>query len=342
VADEVRLTLGDHKRTGAAQPPPLTPQAYEAYDLYLKGRYFWNRRTREGFQQAIECFQQAIAKDPNYAQAYAGLADSYALLSGYSLTPQTESMPRARAAALKALALDDGLAEAHTSFALITENYDWDWPTAEKEYRRAIELNPNYATAHQWYAEYLTWQGRFEEAFAENERARQLDPLSLIIAADHAAILFYARQYDRAIVQFRDVLEMEPTFSRAHLIVSAYVEKGQFADALVEIGKFGAPDSGPEKWSFLANVYGRAGQPAEARHALEKLQQVYRHQHVGPDPILWAYIGMGDRDQAFLWFEKAYADHSNVLTSLRVNPALDSLRGDARFEDLMRRVRLAQ
>jgi TolB-like protein/DNA-binding winged helix-turn-helix (wHTH) protein/Flp pilus assembly protein TadD len=341
VAREIPLRLVDAKAAVPASHALLGPQEYEAYDLYLKGRYFWNKRTPRGFQQAIECFQQAIAKDPTDARAYAGLADSYALLSGYTQTPQTESMPKARAAALKALELDEGLAEAHTSLALITENYDWDWKTAEKEYRRAIELNPNYATAHHWYAEFLSWQGRFDEAFAESERARQLDPLSLIIASDNAAILFYSRQYDRAIAQCRSVLEMEPNFPRAHLVVAAYAENGQLADALSDLEKW--HDGQPEAWTWAwrAYIYGRAGQQVQARHALVKLQQLYRHQTIGPDPILWAYVGVGDRDQAFAWFEKAYADHSNLLTSLKVNPAYDALREDPRFQDLMRRVGLA-
>src|SRR5712692_5618949 len=167
IADEFELTLGTHKPAIPISQTALSPQAFEAYDLYLKGQYFWNKRTVQAFQQGIDYFQQAIAKDPSYARAYAGLADSYALLGAYSLAPQTEFMPKARAAALKALQIDETLAEAHTALALITENYDWDWQTAEKEYRRAIELNPNYATAHHWYAEYLTWLGRFDEAFRE-------------------------------------------------------------------------------------------------------------------------------------------------------------------------------
>ena len=271
----------------------------------MKGRFFWNKRTGQGFQQAIDYFLQAIAKDPNYARAYTGLADSYALLGGYSTTPQTVSMPKARAAALKALELDPGLAEAHTSLALITENFDYDWGTAEKEYRRAIELNPNYATAHHWYAEFLSLQGRFPEALAESERARQLDPLSLIIAADHGVILFYARQYDASIAQFLAVQEMEPAFPRAGMVVAPYIEKHQFAEALAEL----------KRWDDMRGT---------------------------PDPMLWALIGVGDRDEAFAWFEKAYAGHSNALTSLKVNPGFDGLRSDPRFQNLMRRVGLAQ
>ncbi len=339
VAQEIPLGLVDAKPTAAAHRPALHPQQYEAYDLYLKGRYFWNKRTPRGLQQAIECFQQAVAKDPNYARAYSGLADSYALLGGYTLASQRESMPKARAAALKALELDEGLAEAHTSLALITENYDWDWKTTEKEFRRAIELNPNYATAHHWYAEFLAWQGRFDEALAESERARQLDPLSLIIASDNAAILYYSRQYDLAIAECRAVLEMEPNFPRAHLVIPAYVEKAQFAEALADVDKW--DDAGPWMWAWRAYVYGREGKRPQARHALEQLLKLNRREKIGPDPILWAYVGMGDRDAAFVWFEKAYANHSNTLTGLKVDPAFDPLRGDPRFQDLMRRVGLA-
>jgi len=343
IGDEIQLTLGDHRRIDTARRSYLSPQAYEAHDLYLKGRFFWNKRTGQGFQQAIEYFQQAIAKDPTYSRAYTGLADSYALLGGYSLRPQTELMPKARAAALKALELDPELSEAHTSLALITENFDYDWETAEKEYRRAIELNPNYATAHHWYAEYLSLQGRFPEALAESERARELDPLSLIIGADQGVILFYARQYDASIAQFRAVKEMDPAFPRAGMVIAPYIEKGQFADALAELNEWDERNGEEEMtWAWRAFVYGRSGQTAQARQALAKVRQYYDHGHRSPDPVLWALIGMGDRDEAFVWFEKAYADHSNVLTSLKVNPGFDGLRSDSRFQNLRRRVRLAQ
>jgi len=342
ISDEIQVALGEHKRITPIEQASLSPQGLEAYDLYLRGRYFWNKRTTEGFQRAIGYFQQAIAQNPNYAPAYAGLADSYTLLNVYSLAPQTEFMPKARAAALKALELDERLAEAHTSLALITENYDWDWQTAEKEFRRAIELNPNYATAHHWYAEYLTWLGRFDDALRESERARQLDPLSLIIAADNGAILYFSRQYDRAIEQFHTVLEMEPGFPRAHLVLYAYVEKGMYAEAVADIEKRGEPDDTPWKWSALAYVYGRSGQPVQARHALEKLEQLYRRQPMDPAAILSAYVGMGKNDQAFAWLEKAYAQHSSGLTSLKVDPGYDPLRNDPRFQDLLRRVGLAQ
>jgi TolB-like protein/DNA-binding winged helix-turn-helix (wHTH) protein len=341
IGDEIQLTLGEHRRIDTARQSSMSPQAYEAYDLYLKGRFFWNKRAA-GFQQAIDYFQQAIAKDPNYARAYTGLADSYALLGGYTLTPQIELMPKARAAALKALELDPELSEAHTSLALITENFDYDWETAEKEFHRAIELNPNYATAHHWYAEFLSQQGRFPEALAESERARELDPLSLIIAADRGVILLYARQYDASIAQFRAVKEMEPGFPRAGMVVAPYVEKQQYADALAELKEW-ADFRGESEWTWAwrAFVYGRSGQSAQARLALAKVKQFYDHGHHSPDAMLWALVGMGNRDEAFVWFEKAYADHSNALTSLKVNPGFDGLRSDPRFQNLMRRVRLA-
>jgi TolB-like protein/DNA-binding winged helix-turn-helix (wHTH) protein/Tfp pilus assembly protein PilF len=345
IADEIQLTLGeDHKKRAATdRKPAAAPRSYEAYDLYLKGLYFWNKRTAEGFQQAIDYFRQAIAKDPNYARAYSGLADSYALIGGYRMVPQAEFMSKARVAALRALEIDDQSPEAHTALALITENYDWDWETAEREYRRAIQLDPNYATAHHWYAECLTWEGRFDEAFRESERARQLDPLSLIIAADNGAILYFSRQYERAIEQFRAVLEMEPSFPRAHIVVNAYVEMGSFADALADVERQRRV-LGNEAWvwSMRAYIYGREGQTAQARHALGKLEESNRRGQVDPVAFVSPYAALGDKDQAFRWLEKGYSQHSNAMTTLKVEPGYDPLRSDPRFQDLMKRVGLAQ
>jgi len=342
IADEIQLTLGDNRRrTDIASKSYLSREQYSGYDLYLKGLYFWNKRTVPGFQQAIEYFQQAIAKDPSYAPAYAGLADSYALLGGYSLLYQSDLMPTARAAALRALELDEGLAEAHTALALIVQNYDFDWQTAEREFRRAIQLNPNYATAHHWYAEHLALLGRFDDALRESERARQLDPLSLIIATDNGAILYFSRQYDRAIEQFRAVLDMEPDYPRGGLVVHAYDQKGMFAEAMALVEKRQRVDGdGPSSWSEKAYIYGRSGKPAEARHALDRLQQFYQGHPTDAAAMIWAWSGV-DKEQALAWLEKGYAQHSNALTTLKVEPAYDWLRGDPRFQDLMRRVRLA-
>jgi len=342
IADEIQLTLGDRKRNDHVLQPSLSPQSYEAHEFYLKGRYFLNKRTSESLQQAIEYFQQAVDRDPTYARAYAGLADSYALISGYNLTARTDSMPKARAAALRALQIDDNLAEAHNSLALVAENYDWDWQTAEKEFRRAIELDPNYATAHHWYAECLSLQGRFDEAFAEIERARQLDPLSLIIATDHGAIQYFSRQYSPAIEEFRAVLDMERNFPRAHMLDSAYAQKGMYADALADVKKWRRVEDGPWAQGYLVYVYGRSGQRTRARHELEKLEQLYRRQRLDPAPMLLAYIGLGDKDEAFYWLEKSYVAHSTMLTTLKVEPIYDPLRSDPRFQELMRRVGLAQ
>jgi TolB-like protein/DNA-binding winged helix-turn-helix (wHTH) protein/Tfp pilus assembly protein PilF len=341
ISDEIQVALGDRKPIPPQGQAPLSPQSYEAYDLYLKGQYFWNKRTTEGFQRAIDYFQQAIAKDPNYARAYAGLADSYALIAGYSGVPTGDFMARARAAARRAVELDDSLPEAHTALALVVQNYDFDWQTAKAEFRRAIALNPNYATAHQWYAEHLMWQGRFQEALAESERARQLDPLSLIIASDNGVILLYSRQYDRAIAQFRSVLDMDPNFSHAHMIRGAYVEKGMFAEALALSEKFRLVDE-PWYWASLAHIYGRAGRQKEARDALRRLLHLRRRRPIDPMEIAFAHVGMGNGGLALSCLEQAYEQHSIGLTALKVDPVYDPLRSDPRFQDLLRRVGLAQ
>jgi TolB-like protein/DNA-binding winged helix-turn-helix (wHTH) protein/Tfp pilus assembly protein PilF len=343
IADGIQLPLG-HSDAAPAPQPVRPPASYDAYDLYLKGRYFWNKRNREGFQQAVGWFEQAINKDPNNAPAYAGLADCYAMMSGYGLVPAKEYMPKARSAALRALQIDDSLSEAHTSLAIIAQNYDWEWQTAEKEYRRAIELNPNYATAHHWYAESLAFQGRFEQALAESERARQLDPLSLIIAADNGAIHYFARDYDRAIERFRAVLDMDPGFTRAHLIIAAYVEKNQFKEALADIERWRrTAGDAPWMWAWEAYVYGRAGESLRAQHAMQKLQQLNRSWQLDPAQYFdLAYAGTKDKDKWLAWLDSASRDHSNVLIDVKVDPMYDPLRDDTRFQDLIRRVGLAR
>lgn len=341
ISGEIQSALGENRPIAPVPEPTLSPEAFEAYNLYLKGQYFWNKRTVEGFQEAIGYFRQATDKDPTYARAYAGLAASYALIGTYSGTPAAGSASQARAAALRALQLDDNLPEAHAALALIVQNHDYDWQTADKEFKRAIELNPNYATGHHWYAEHLAWRGRFDEALRESERARQLDPLSLIIAADNGAILYYFRQYDRAIAQFNAVRELDPSFPRTAIIFAAYVQKGMFAEAEVDIEKH-MPGDNPWHWSSLAYTYGRAGNQAKAEDALKKLLNLNQRQLVDPMVIAPAYIGMGNNDQAIVWLEKAYAQHSNGLTALKVDPAYDPLRDDPRFQNLLRRVGLIQ
>ncbi|MGC1105974.1 MAG: winged helix-turn-helix domain-containing protein [Candidatus Acidiferrales bacterium] len=342
-ADEIQNTLGGVRKRIAANFSPIeTPTSYEAYDLYVKGRFFWNKRTIVGFQQAISYFQQAIAKDPSYARAYSGLADSYALTCSYNYTPPNDYIPKARAAALHALQLDNNLAEAHASLGLIAENFDWDWQTAGKEFRRAIQLDPNYPTAHQWYAEYLAWQGRFDEAFAESERARQLDPMSLIIATDHGALLYYSHQYDRAIEQFRTTLEMEPNFPRAHILMYAYVQEGKFDAALADLKQWSNFGDFPDLWAFEAYVYGREGKIALAQRDLAEFERVDTDN--AADNI-WihviVYAGMGDRDKMFAYLQEAVQKHLNILTALKADPVYDPYRSDPRFQAILRKVGLA-
>ena len=340
IADEIDLTFGRSRKSPPPHPQPTAPATFEAYDLYLKGRYFWNKRTPADFQRAASYFQQSIDKDPRYARAYAGLSDTYALMSSWFVVPATEFMPRARAAALQALQLDDTLAEAHTSLALISEDYEYDWQTAEKEYRRAIQLDPQYPTAHQWYAECLSFEGRFDEALAESDKARQLDPLSLIIATDHAAILYFAGQYDRAIEQFNAVLAMEPTFVRAHMLSYAYVEKEMFSEALAT-SKAWHHNDGTPMWETQVYVYGRWGKNDLAQRAFEKYEHWRSGRHeLSPFSLLHAYIATGKKDEALAFLQKGYREHSPLLTSIKVEPALNPIRTDPRFHDLLRNVGL--
>jgi len=342
VAGEIHAALNGHESIRANNKPALSPKSAEAHELYLKGLYFWNKRTVPGFHQAIEYFQQATTTDPNYAPAYAGLANSYTLLTAYTSASATLYMPQARAAALRALELDQSLPEAHTALALIVQNQDWNWQTSEKEYRRAIELSPNYATAHHWYAEHLMWRGRFDEALSESERARQLDPLSPIIGTDYGAILYFSRQYDRAIEQFRTVHRKDPNFGRAGIVTYAYVEKGMFPQALAEAEMWRRLyGEGPWYESELAYIYGRAGQPERARRELAKLERLSRREQLDLVTMLWAHLGVGDKEEALADLEKAYSDHVNILITLKVEPAFDPLRSDPRFQDLLRRVGLA-
>ncbi len=341
IGDEIKLSLGEDQVKRPAAPPSMSPQQVEAYDLYLKGQYFFAKRQPPDLQKAVDLFEQATAIDPNYAPAWATLADCYALLPDYEAVPQSEFIGKARAAALRALKLDDKLPEAHTALGLIVQNYDWDWQAAEKEFRRAIQLNPNYVTAHHWYAEHLMWRGRFQEAFDENAKAQQLDPLSLIVAADRGVIYHYTHQYDAAIRQFRRVLDLDPDFPRAHMIRFAYVEKGMFPEALASVARVRAL-SQPWAWADLAYIEGRAGNLTEARRAVGELQRMSREKQVDQALFVRAYVGVGDNQQALASLEKAYAEHSDVLTGLKVDPIYDPLRGDVRFQRVLQQVGLAQ
>ncbi len=341
IGEEIHTVLGNTKQKTSLQPSLSAPD-YQAYDLYLKGQYLFRKRTIPDLRKAIDYFEQATAKDPSYARAYAALADCYALLAGYSGVPQTELVAKARTAALRALQLDEHLAEAHTALALIVQNRDWDWQTAEKEFRRAIELNPNYATAHHWYAEHLMWRGRFEQAFEEAETARRLDPLSMIIAADTGVILYYSRQYERAIRQFRGVLDVDPNLPRAHMITYVYVQEGMFPQAFADLERQRGSTQNPWYWAELAYAQGRRGHTIDAQRAVTTLQRLNQRQRVDPAVFVPAYIGLGDNQQAMAWLERAYIQHSNIITALKVDPVYDPLRPDPRFRELLLRVGLSE
>jgi TolB-like protein/DNA-binding winged helix-turn-helix (wHTH) protein len=345
VANEIEFSLSGRRPIEATRETaaPPEPKSYEAYDLYLKGRYFWNKRTAEGFRQAADYFQQAVDKDPNYGRAYAGLADTFTLVSTWYIGPQSEFMPKARTAALRALELDESLAEAHASLALIKENYDYDWPGSEKEFRRAIQLGPQYATAHQWYAEFLSWQGRFGEAFAESEQARQLDPLSLIIASDYASILYNSRQYDSAVKQCLSVLELDPNFHHARdLLIPSYLRLGRYDEAVAEINRWAARDQGPWAWASRATVYSRLGRAGEARRQLVKIEQLPGSRPDRTPALLIAYSGTGQKERVIELLQRASSEHSNAVVQIKVDPMYDPVRNDPRFKELLRRVGLEQ
>jgi TolB-like protein/DNA-binding winged helix-turn-helix (wHTH) protein/predicted Zn-dependent protease len=345
VANEIEFSLSGRRPIEAArEAAAAVPEAksYEAYDLYLKGRYFWNKRTAEGFQQAVDYFQQAIDKDPKYGRAYAGLADTLTLISTWYQGPQSELMPKARTAALRALELDESLAEAHASLALIKENYDYDWPGSEKEFRRAIQLDPQYATAHQWYAEFLSWQGRFDEAVDESEQAQRLDPLSLIIASDYAWILYDSRRYESAVKQCRSLLELDPKYDRAlDLITTSYLQLGRYDEAVDVINRWGR-DEGPWTWASRATVYSRLGHVEEARREVMKIEQLPDSRPDRVPTLLRAYSGTGQKERLLDLLQKAYSEHSNAVVQIKVDPMYDPIRNDPRFRDLLRRVGLEQ
>ncbi len=316
----------------------------EAYQLYLKGRYFWNRRSEDGIKRSIEYFNQAIALDPSYALAYAGLADSYALLGcGHEgRVPPKDVYPRARAAAMRALEIDDTLAEAHTSLGFVKKDYEWEFAGAEREFKRAIELNPNYATAHHWYAESLVVLGRLAEAITVVNRAQELDPLSLMISAQVGWVLYHVRQYDQAIEQYRRTLEIDPDFWIAHLFLGlVYEQKGRYEEAIAEFQKAESQSGGHiEASSSLGYVYAVSGKRDEAQKILDELKGRIEKEYLPPFGIALIYTGLGDKDRAFEWLEKAYEERDLILVYYLRFPQLDSLRSDPRFTDLLRRMGL--
>ena len=315
----------------------------EAYQLYLQGRYFWNKRSEEGLKRATGYFQQAIQKDPGYAMAYAGLADCYIVLADFNLLSPSEARQKSTEAAEKALMLDESLAEAHNSFASTKELF-WEWKAAEEEYKRAIELNPNYATAHHWYSIYLANMGRGQEALAEIKRAQELDPLSLVITKNVGDRLLELRRYDDAIVQYRKTADMDPNFTLAHEALGiAYSLKGMYNDALNEYKEFQSLSEDDTAYFTLSAItYARWGKKEEAYKNLNALQELSKRKYVSPMDVAAIYAALGEKDKAFEWLEKAYQERSTRIANLKSELVFDSIRTDPRFIDLMQRVGLPQ
>ena len=316
----------------------------EAYQLYLKGRYYWNKRSPEGLNKGIESFNQAIALDPNYALAYAGLADCYNMLGDYARLLPNQSFPKATAAATKALQLDETLAEAHTSLALAKLYYEWDFPAAEKEFRRALELNPNYATAHQWYGEYFMLMGRVEESLAQMRRAQELDPLSLIINTAVGYAFWNARRYDEAIDQLKRTLELDPNFLPAVAFLEMAYERRGMGPEFIAVYQQEMILTGysPAQAAAFREVYAKSGRRGFWLKSLEWLKEEQAKQpYIAPIHLALTYAALGEKDQAFEWLEKVYAERSGWMAHLKVDPRFDSLRSDPRFADLLRRVGFA-
>jgi TolB-like protein/cytochrome c-type biogenesis protein CcmH/NrfG len=311
----------------------------EAYQEYLKGRYHWSKRTREDFKKAIEYFQLAIVKDPNYALAYSGLADSYSLTAVYGWAAPRELMPKAKEAALKSLSLDNSLAEAHASLGYILSDYDFDFAGSEREYKRAIELNPNYSTSRLWYAELLYETGRHEEAHAEFRQALEIDPFSMILNRMYGESLYYARRYDEAIVQLRKTIELDPNFPSAHIsLFNAYVVTGKTREAVEEFARFQELNGQADDALMIRQSFSRDGWPGVLRYTVGDA-------HAGkskPELVIRCLVALGEKDRALAMLTKSLEDRDNSLVVIKVDPRLDPLRDDPRFQDLVRRVGLPQ
>jgi TolB-like protein/Tfp pilus assembly protein PilF len=340
IVDEIRVTLTPPDRARLAHVRASNPDAYLAYS---KGRFFWNKRTEENLKKAILQFEQGIQSDPNYALAHDGLADCWAALGWYGYLSPAETFPHAKAAVTRALSLDDSLAEAHASLAFVSVYYDRDWTRAEREFRRAIDLNPNYASGHHWYAEFLSLVGRHEQAIAESGRARELDPLSNIINTWVGSRYLFARQYDKAIEQYRYAVEMDPNFVPAHLVLGqAYEQKGMLQEAIAELERaVNLSGRSPVYLASLAHAYGLAGRRTQAVMLLQDLKKMADRIFVSSYDLALAHVGMGEKAEALVLLGQAADERSPRVAFLGVEPRLDGLRGDARFKTLMSRVGLS-
>jgi DNA-binding winged helix-turn-helix (wHTH) protein/TolB-like protein/Tfp pilus assembly protein PilF len=315
----------------------------DAYLAYARGRFFWNQRNTDSFLKAIQYFEEAIRHDPQYALAYSGLADSYTLLGVFGAMPPPEASTKAHNAARKALELDEQIAEAHASLAVLKAWYEWDWAGAEQEYRRALELNPNYSTAHQWYSLMLAALGRQQEAIEEMQHAQRLEPLSVMIAADLGLVYAFAQQYDEALHNFRRALELSPDFVYARRELGrVYVQKGMYQEALAEFEKLVTLEGRmPTNLVDIGYTYGVMGQKEDARKILQELLEKSKQEYVAPMILASVYAAIGERDRAFQYIEQEYEQHSDRMINLKTNYLLTPLRDDPRFAQLLRRVGLS-
>ncbi len=337
IAEEIKIKFAPRERHPFTKRPNL-----DVHVTYLRGRYYWNKRTPAAVKRAIEYFERAVADDPGYAAAYAGLADCYAVLGGYDLLPPNNCFPRAKTAALKALELDPELAEARTSLGFVRVFYDWDWQGAEREFRRALEFDPTHANAHHWLGMFLAAVGRMEEAFSEIEQARQLDPLSLIIDETLGWIYHFAREYDRAIEQYRLTLEMDANFLPAHEGLGlAFEQKSMFKEAVEEFEK-AVVFSGrsPRTLAALGHAHAVAGNHKKAMNTIRELKQLAKQRYVSSYDIALIYLGIGEKVAALNWLERAYSEHSTGMIWFKVEPRLDALRPEPRFQGLLQRTGL--
>jgi tetratricopeptide (TPR) repeat protein len=347
VQKEIARTVSEklHLKLTGADQTQLTKtdtQSGEAYEAYLKGRYHWNKRTDEGFKQGTKFFQEAIVKDPNYALAYTGLADCYTLRSDYGFLAPKEGYALAKGAAMLALKYDDSLAEAHTSLASIKAVTDWDWQGAENEYRRAIELNPKYSTAHHWYAVQLLIQGRMDQALQEIKTAQQLDPLSLGINKDFAVILLYARDYNRALEQCRKTLEIEPQLgAMATYMAQIYELTQKYPEAIAELEKAHAASPEDSEVNYaLGQAYALIGKKDEALKIANELNQPSKKSVFLPKEAAYLYALLGDKEQAIAILQKAAEDHYLPVAEVKTDPRFDELRKDARVVELLQKIGL--
>jgi len=340
IADEIQIRLNPKEATRLAGAPSVIPSAYEAY---LKGRYFWNQRTQDAVTKGLTYFQQSVQLDPNYALGYAGVADSYVVLGADQWMPSNEAYPQARAAALKALQLDDSLAEAHATLAEI-ELGNWNWAEAEAQYQQALKLSPGYAVAHQWYSTFLAKVGRFPEAVTEAKAATELDPLSPIINVNETQILLVARRFEEAREKALRTLEMAPSFVVARFYVGVLdLETGRLEEGIGELEKTVSLSSGDARvLAMLGYAYALAGRKAEAHKVLEDMVQRSKHSFISPYQIAVVCVGLGEKDQAIQWLEKGYKDHDNEVPDAGSFPMFDPLRSDPRFQALLRRMNLPQ